>query len=507
MGKYFKSPLPLAFDRVMDGAPLASPKSRLFKLLTEVVTIIVSHLSAVASAEDLASLALVNSDCRQLARSCQYGTVLFDVSPRSEYILGVLQLEAIERLQNHGHARSKSLGACIRHVIMNWSGFQKKIDAMGPLEREEVTGDSSNDGFHGDNDRESQFKTILQRNISQYCQPNVLSTMPSLINLESAEIFNVVLDKRLLNNLAICSFRHLSLIDSTLEDLPVADNFTSSPLETLDVHLGKYPKFWPREGCEIINSPGAWTSILQLSSASIKYLTISHFPTSRREPYIEFSLQFPELRQLALTGPKQGFGKAALRSLIFTSPLLSTLIVSYGNRTARNILNREGEILSLEVLVWNPNLSSNQKLSLTWDVTRMPDSLLDLLSSISSLEDLHLAPGSSNKLESKHNFDCHGVLIRHLKPLEELKQISFTRDAYMSSFDDDYPTPSEATWDSYWIYISGKALGYAKAFLSLEHIHMGGVSLKINRVANAIQLEPNSDPKYSWMVSMFGINI
>jgi hypothetical protein len=41
-----KSPSPLAFDRVMEGRAVADHNSPLFKIPTEILTIIISHLVA-----------------------------------------------------------------------------------------------------------------------------------------------------------------------------------------------------------------------------------------------------------------------------------------------------------------------------------------------------------------------------------------------------------------------------------------------------------------------------
>src|ERR1700709_2436054 len=106
-----KFPSTLAFDRVMEGTPVAAPNSALFKIPTEILAIVASHL--VTSNDDLASIALVNSDCRQLARSCQFRIVKLDASPRSESIFGILQREAVERRQNYGRTRSLSFSAFI----------------------------------------------------------------------------------------------------------------------------------------------------------------------------------------------------------------------------------------------------------------------------------------------------------------------------------------------------------------------------------------------------------
>jgi hypothetical protein len=61
-GKETVPPLPLSFDKVMEGRPPSTP-APLFGLPDEILTIIVQYVDH----ESLRSLALVNSDCRQWA--------------------------------------------------------------------------------------------------------------------------------------------------------------------------------------------------------------------------------------------------------------------------------------------------------------------------------------------------------------------------------------------------------------------------------------------------------
>ncbi|KAL3445046.1 hypothetical protein BJX65DRAFT_310202 [Aspergillus insuetus] len=77
---------PLTPDRVMEGRPFAARDSRLFKLPLEILSFIIRYLDG--DKQSLASLALVNSDCRQLARSCQFQTIVFESSPSSTHLLG-----------------------------------------------------------------------------------------------------------------------------------------------------------------------------------------------------------------------------------------------------------------------------------------------------------------------------------------------------------------------------------------------------------------------------------
>lgn len=112
LGKGTVSPLPLSFDRVNEGRPPTS-NARLFKLPLEL-------LSKVLYVPDdsLASLALVNTDCRQLARSRQFASVVLDYSDISLELARHLALEAVERVSNQGRTLFPSLGACIRHLTI-----------------------------------------------------------------------------------------------------------------------------------------------------------------------------------------------------------------------------------------------------------------------------------------------------------------------------------------------------------------------------------------------------
>jgi hypothetical protein len=107
---------PLLLPKVMEGCPIAS-SSPLLRLPPEVLGDI-AHLIADDYAT-LAALSLVNSDCRQLARSCQFADICFDYGPRSSQLLIRLAEEALVRdgTKIAGRARTTlSIGPCIRRV-------------------------------------------------------------------------------------------------------------------------------------------------------------------------------------------------------------------------------------------------------------------------------------------------------------------------------------------------------------------------------------------------------
>jgi hypothetical protein len=275
----------------------------------------------------------------------------------------------------------------------------------------------------------------------------------------------------LLNNLTACTIRHLSLRDVRMTDVvPVIDDSVVWPLETLDISLGWDFNFSRGSNRTSLNASNSWNTILRLCSASLKVLFLSHHATfGVKEDAVSFALQFPQLRQLDLTWESR-LDQLALRSLILTSPQLSTLVVNYGHPATRELLDREGQIQPLETLVLhhsnhdipndspldflrkNPQLKAFafhgagssallertlsllttfqlRKLSMTWDGVHIPDSSLNALSSVLSLEVLHLSSGFQDGW--RHDWPIrHETIISHLKSLRGLRRVAFTRDVY-----------------------------------------------------------------------------
>ncbi|KAL6802775.1 hypothetical protein GGI42DRAFT_342975 [Trichoderma sp. SZMC 28013] len=108
--------LPLLLSQAMEGHPITSQSHFLslpLEILAEIMALIANDKPA------LSSLALVNSDCRQLARSYQFVEVCFDYGPRSTRLLQRLVDEAQARA-NGASSTTASLfiGSCIRQVTV-----------------------------------------------------------------------------------------------------------------------------------------------------------------------------------------------------------------------------------------------------------------------------------------------------------------------------------------------------------------------------------------------------
>jgi hypothetical protein len=78
--------------------------------------------------QTLASLALVNSDCRQLARSCQFAAICFDYSPSAHAIVRALAEESSWR--RDGAVLQPTIGACVRRITV--SSDRRWVSARHP---------------------------------------------------------------------------------------------------------------------------------------------------------------------------------------------------------------------------------------------------------------------------------------------------------------------------------------------------------------------------------------
>ncbi|KAF8889917.1 hypothetical protein BD779DRAFT_309311 [Infundibulicybe gibba] len=111
--------LPLSFDRVMDGQPITSSLP-IFRLPIELI----NHITLYFSPTDLASFALVDRDCRQLARSIQFCDLRMDRD-------GDAFLEFLELLEAESRDRKNAItlprftiGSCVRRVYTHYGPWE-----------------------------------------------------------------------------------------------------------------------------------------------------------------------------------------------------------------------------------------------------------------------------------------------------------------------------------------------------------------------------------------------
>lgn len=129
----------LLLEKVTGGRPRAD-QSRLLSLPAEILASIVDILSA----SDLASLALVNSDCQHLARSGQFSDIHFDYSQRAQDL--VVHLVDDGQQMNKRGTNLISIGSCVRRVT-----FASDPDNVGEYHKEawSLTGNQSKEEEEG----------------------------------------------------------------------------------------------------------------------------------------------------------------------------------------------------------------------------------------------------------------------------------------------------------------------------------------------------------------------
>ncbi|KAI1612358.1 hypothetical protein EDD36DRAFT_464531 [Exophiala viscosa] len=206
----FRPPLPL--DKLLGGCPPAASDSPLFALLPiEVLTRIQSFLPA----NELINFALVNSDCRQIARSIWFETLVFD------YDFERSRLSVLDKLIKESRQSSAlNLGACIRRMVVATNGecFQSlhatEYDTLG-----KVSGD----------EKELQLQRAADYYFKSYIPSltYVFKTGPKLLQTAlQSPILHLRLNGTITNQELIEAFRKI-------------EPQHTSRLQTLDIELSK----------------------------------------------------------------------------------------------------------------------------------------------------------------------------------------------------------------------------------------------------------------------------
>ncbi|KAH8746096.1 hypothetical protein F5883DRAFT_438381 [Diaporthe sp. PMI_573] len=348
---------PLGFHRVMEGNPIAAHDSPLFKCPTEVLAEIIDYLGA--NPADLASLAFVNSDCRQLARSWQFRKLTLDATPRATAIVAVLHSEAQLRQQNK---LGLSLGACIRQIETSNDEYWKRILASSPRKPGFSTDDNSEEAWDRDEAKLKQWRretAIVGEELDQFFRM-VHQAMTNLPHLYALKLTETSLDQSLVNwLLSFTTVRHLKKARFNMtEEIPRTDTSVEWPLEMLDIQMSwEFQYGYERQD---LDASQHWYHLLRPCAPSLQSLTLSHSRLlgAINEKPVSFSLQFPQLRHLHLDYlDDKALEASSLRSLILTSTWLSSLSLDFGNRQIREILQSTGRITTLKTLILNNTLT------------------------------------------------------------------------------------------------------------------------------------------------------
>ena len=562
-GKDVVPPLPLSLDRVMEGG-LISLHCRLLDLPIEVLAIILQYIAA--DRETLASLALVNSICRQWARSSQFASLHLDYSDRSLAMISLLSEEIQERLSNNGLTRKPSLGACIRRVLV--STHPGWINHRHHLALNEEFSQKSRE------DREALEEEAAKLYYDRYVPAIgsiVESGLPHLELLDWED--RIVVPRSFFNSFAASSIQHLKLfrvgVDEEFEVIPRAGS-TNWPLRSLDIEIS-----WSLNNKAGKLSP-LLASILQLCAPTLEtlHLTDSRY---RSDEAISFGSdqpipQFPRLRTLAV-GFFTTLDKSMLQALL-QAPLSTLIIETERNENTSEFFEQLGYLHSLETFVWdlyrqsqthslrflqdNPQLTKFRmplaappqflntgvipllsrsfyqikSLSLCWDDVSIPESAIEEIAKLKSLEQLHLTAGC--QLGWRHDWPIdHDVMRRHLSHLPCLKKLAFSRDSYSSEnallgielyYEDRFPQHTdfdedegyfldreelEVIWERvHRVRMLTEGMIYAEVIPTLEWLYFGQIPMSIEQEPNFERyVEPlyhERDDCWTFLRNMFG---
>ncbi|KAF4806071.1 hypothetical protein CGCSCA5_v014747 [Colletotrichum siamense] len=317
-GKETGARLPLLFAKVMEARPAAS-QSLLFRLPPEILGDIMDLIADDKSS--LASLALVNSDCRQLARSCQFAVVTFDYSPASHQLAKLLSTEAVSKSpQSRGR-----IGPCIRRVKVasdpGWlSGFHKELhDSVWGADGGEIT-DAKRE-YIGSLQKRAELDYMADHQI-----PILLSigAMPNLEAIswldgmcQSADLFAILAGSSvqhikfhgtvsegllgILDQLPAHSFQQVRCLDLKLalcrDSRHKAEEVTITDCDMDTANApddgDSFPERKPESDCDVI------AALIKRCEQSLETLVVRRmFPTEKTEQRLSLSSQDINLRSL-----------------------------------------------------------------------------------------------------------------------------------------------------------------------------------------------------------------
>lgn len=447
-------PLPLLFDRVSEGRDMIS-QAPLLRLPLEIVALILRHLPPSA----LASLAFVNSDCRQLARSRQFASIHFDYSDRTMGLINQLQKEAAERQASHGSTAGMAIGPCIRRLTIathpGWVKHRHDVDLSEEfvaLEKPEQTRRLN-----------SACKLYFDSYLSSI--DDLLSTPVVLPHLELLDWEDTVcLESSFFDAIAKSNVHHLKISGGSVGAPFKVDTSHPWPLRTLTLEMGVNFK-----EIDLDLSP-LYTSLLGCSASTLTSLEWSmRYPGQIRTDLLSPCPSFPRLSSLRLhflrladttllkelvhdglvaldtntelSPPCSAFfvQRGLVRSLetfiwhtpnIEKSPSISFLKANPQIRKLRIELAVKTVYLEEQILpLLSHRFSNLTSLSLAWDSKDIPWTSLEYISKITALEKLCI--GAGEQCGWRHDWCVdHDMIRSHLSQLRDLKKLAFTRDTY-----------------------------------------------------------------------------
>ncbi|KAI1162171.1 hypothetical protein F5B18DRAFT_409018 [Nemania serpens] len=510
---------PLSLDRVIEGRHIASPSSILFTIPPEILHLIIGYVASNES--HLASLALVNSTCRQLARSCQFNNIHLDYGSTSLEILAVLQKEAIQRYRSSARMTvSPSLGACVRQLKVDAKEFWPRLQSQLPL--------GFQSGAERDDVQAERVRGVLAVMSGYLCNlywPTALLVIPTLPHLQSLCMSDWTLEDDLLDCLIELPIKNLELSG----EFPRTPNMRASrhlcPLETLEtLRIKTSWEFYLAFKDTRLDPSGFYKPLLASCCSNLRRLEISHRQLDLFEEHdtvkempLSFYMEFPKLKALHIEG--RTVDTRVLSCLVREG--LTSLSIPYNDTS--QFLSELGQIRTLDTILldcfeasgstpirfietntqirslaisWTVDAflgrviqslhhhGSLKSLSLQWKETDIPEASLEKLSHLSSIEMLHLSAGQPDGWPHDWFVD-HNKLRIYVGCLSHLRRLIITRDTYPLQSDEvnlldperyyDRRIPGSLLWDTHKTRMLEHAFTYVQTLPMLEYLHIGQV--------------------------------
>ncbi|KAF9733855.1 hypothetical protein PMIN01_08198 [Paraphaeosphaeria minitans] len=465
-GKEIQDLCPLSFDRINEGRPFSSDF-----LLSRLPIEITWHIVKQVAKEDLGNLALVNRDCRQLARSRQFATIELDYSDRAISILDTLIKEYEERFENKDKTTAPSIGACIRKITVatkpEWITQHHKVESS----EEFLALDAGVRHERLDQACEAFFGTYRPKLNLIISNAQVLPRLESIVWADTAPV-----DGTFFNAVISSNIRHLVLARVPLgkwDSLDLLSRSCEWRLESLYLSMVSVTKQDPPIGL-------ATCSLLCLASPTLKSLTWASFDLHSKSvvQLPESVNEYPSFRKLqdlrveSLTRYEPGWLNVLIQPGGF-SPIRSLEIDICSNERVVDFFCKCGYLPKLETFVWsspdskmsNPPLAFLQanshlrklkidgaapglledkvlpllcrqfasltSLSIRWpeNLDHVPQSALEQISSLQGLQQLCLSTGC--RFGWKHSWVIdHGAIRNCVQHLPDLRKLAFSRDTY-----------------------------------------------------------------------------
>ncbi|KAK1243958.1 hypothetical protein MKX08_002096 [Trichoderma sp. CBMAI-0020] len=379
------------------------------EILADIVDLLADDKSA------LASLALVNSDCRYLARSCQFAEIHFDYSNQSHQLLVHLAKEALRKTDLT--TRTFPIGVCVRRVT--FASRPECVTACYEELHNSIFSERAN--LYSQEQRDK----LRQEAKAHYIALRKLSTLVITYAMPNLEVFTwedpFSVDDNFLKEVSRCSAQHVRLKRFKLDKLWLME----PPL---------VPALWPLRSLDLDVELACGWDADQPESEVIRERTLTE----------------------ALENPISGFFETLFQRCAATLESLSWQhmgIWSKGSisqhKHVHKLFVHERDTTHLDRLVVpilaEGGFNNLRCLSLAWggegvsDLTtshefHIPEAAIMTLGTIASLERLSLRAGNNFGWRHQWLID-HDKLRQHLRPLSRLKMLALVRDTYpISSF-------------------------------------------------------------------------